>query len=108
MRWRLWLILAIQAVLVLCLAVAVRTGLMPLGVRGEWQWMRLADGIKPPWEWFALAVMGIAAYAAMDAVISSGYHRALLSEAHQRLGRPREARQLLIEAQDWAECSGER
>ena len=51
---------------------------------------------------------GIAAYAATEAVIWSGYHRALLSEAYQRLGRLREARQLLIEAQDWAERSGER
>jgi predicted ATPase len=51
---------------------------------------------------------GIAAYAATEAVIWSGYHRALLSEAYQRLGRPHEARQLLIEAQDGAERSGER
>ena len=65
MRWKLWLILAVQAALVVLLAVAVRTGLMPLGIRGEWQWMRLADGAKPPWDWFALAAAGVAAYAAV-------------------------------------------
>ncbi|HJS86007.1 MAG TPA: hypothetical protein VJ779_11165, partial [Acetobacteraceae bacterium] len=51
---------------------------------------------------------GMEAYAATDAVIWSGYHRALLAEAYQQVGRLTEARQLLVEAQDWAECSGER
>jgi hypothetical protein len=64
MRWRLWLILSIQAVLVLLLAVGLRTGRMPLGIRGEWQWTRLDDGVKRLWESFALASAGVAAYAA--------------------------------------------
>jgi hypothetical protein len=63
MRWKLWLILAIQAALVILLAIGVGTGRMPLGIRGEWQWMRLPDGMKPQWEWFALAAAGVAAYA---------------------------------------------
>ncbi|MBV9776588.1 MAG: tetratricopeptide repeat protein, partial [Acetobacteraceae bacterium] len=61
-----------------------------------------------PEEGISLMEKGIAAYAATEAVIWSGYHRARLSEAYQRLGRPREARQLLIEAQDCAERTGER
>jgi hypothetical protein len=64
MRWRLRLILTIQAALVVLLALAVCTGLMPLGIRGEWQWMRLADDVRLLWESFALALAGVAAYAA--------------------------------------------
>ena len=64
MRWRLWLILAIQAVLVGSLAAAVRSGLMPLGIRGEWLWARLPEGVRSVWEWSALAALGVAAYAA--------------------------------------------
>lgn len=63
MRWRLSLILAIQAALVVALAVAMRTGLMPLGVRGEWEWSRLPGFVRQVWEWFALAGLGVAAYA---------------------------------------------
>ena len=36
---------------------------MPLGIRGEWEWMRLAEGVRPPWDWFALAAAGVAVYA---------------------------------------------
>jgi methylthioxylose transferase len=68
MRWRLWLILAIEAALVLLLTVAVRTGLIPLGIRGEWEWMRLNEEVKQPWEWFALALVCVAAYAAFAGV----------------------------------------
>src|SRR5437773_2384036 len=63
MRWRLWLILILQAVLVLLLAIAVETGVMPLGVRGEWQWMRLGRRVSIPWDWLALAGLGVAASA---------------------------------------------
>ncbi len=56
----------------------------------------------------ALMNEGIEAYAATETVIWSGYYRALLAEAYQRLGRSPEARQLLIEAQDLAERTGER
>ena len=64
MRWKLWLILAFQAVLVVALVVAVRLERMPLGIRGEWQWLRLADNVKLLWESFAIALTGVAAYAA--------------------------------------------
>src|SRR5262249_19133126 len=63
MRWRLRLTLIIQAALVVLLVIAWRRDWMPLGVRGEWQWLRLADGVSPPWGWFALAAMIVAAYA---------------------------------------------
>src|SRR5439155_26334454 len=63
MRWRLWLILILQAVLVLLLAIAVETGVMPLGVRGEWQCMRLGRRVSIPWDWLALAGLGVAASA---------------------------------------------
>ena len=76
MRWRLWLILGVQAALVVFLAVAVRTGLLPLGVRGEWQWMRLADGAKTPWDWFAVAVLGVFGYAAVVGLGSRTLKRA--------------------------------
>ena len=56
----------------------------------------------------ALLNAGMGAYAATGAAIWSGYHRALLAEAYQRLGQLCEARQILSEAQDWAERSGER
>jgi hypothetical protein len=65
MRWRLWLILTVQVALVVSLTVAVRTGLMPLGIRGEWQWMRLAEDIKSSGEWLTLALAGVAVYAAL-------------------------------------------
>jgi tetratricopeptide (TPR) repeat protein len=57
-----------------------------------------------------IAVMheGMEAYRASETVIWSGYHRALFAEAYRRLGRLREARQLLTEAQDLAERTGER
>jgi hypothetical protein len=58
------LILIVQAALVGLLTVAVRTGLMPLGIRGEWQWLRLPDDVGLLWESFALALVGVAAYAA--------------------------------------------
>ena len=61
-----------------------------------------------PEQGIGLMKEGMEAYAATDAVIWSGYHRALLAEAYQQVGRLTEARQLLVEAQDWAERSGER
>jgi hypothetical protein len=65
MRWRLWLILGVQAALVVLLAIAVRTDRLPLGIRCEWQWMRLGEGAKTPWDWFAVAVIGVVAFAAV-------------------------------------------
>lgn len=67
MRWRLSLILTVQAVVVVVLAVGVRTGLIPVGVRGEWRWVRLDDSVRLLWESLALAAAGVAAYAAFVA-----------------------------------------
>jgi hypothetical protein len=64
MRARLWLILILQAGLVILLSVAVKTGLLPVGVAGEWLWGRIKPTVKLPWDWFTLAILGIAAYAA--------------------------------------------
>jgi hypothetical protein len=55
-------------VLVGLLVGAVRGGLMPLGVRGEWEWSRLPDVVRQVWEWFALAGLGVAAYSAFVGV----------------------------------------
>jgi predicted ATPase len=56
----------------------------------------------------ALMQEGMEAYRASGTVIWSGHYHALLAEAHQRVGRLREARQLLAEAQGLAERTGER
>jgi hypothetical protein len=64
MRWRLWLILSIQAALVLLLAIGVHSGRMPLGIRGEWQWLRVDDKIRLLWESLVLAAAGVGGYAA--------------------------------------------
>src|SRR5262249_55163574 len=63
MRLRLWLILILQAALVFLLAMGVKTGLMPLGIRGEWEWLRLGKTVFVSWDWLALAGLGVAAYA---------------------------------------------
>jgi predicted ATPase len=56
----------------------------------------------------ALMREGMEAYRASETVIWSGYYRALLAEAYRRLGQLHEARQLLIEAKNLAERTGER
>lgn len=63
MRWKVCLILAFQAALVAALTAAVRSGAMPLGIRGEWEWSRLPDFVRQVWQWIALAGVGVAAYA---------------------------------------------
>ena len=63
MQSRLWLILILQAALVILLAVAVKTDCFPLGIRGEWVWDRLKPTVRVPWDWLALAGFGAAAYA---------------------------------------------
>jgi hypothetical protein len=61
MRWKLGLVLTAQAAAVLLLAFAVSARLVPLGVRGEWEWLRVQ--ISPTKEWLFLAILGVAAYA---------------------------------------------
>ena len=63
MRLRLWLILILHTALVIVLAVAVKTEVLPLGVRGEWQWGRIKPTVPIPWGWLCFACLGIALYA---------------------------------------------
>jgi hypothetical protein len=63
MRWKLCLFVIMQAALVFLLALAVHLGLMPLGVRGEWEWMRLGKSAALSFGWLALAGLAVAAYA---------------------------------------------
>ena len=65
MRLKLWLILILQAALVFLLAVAVKTGLLPLGIPGEWQWSLLKPTVHVPWDWLALSLLGVIAYAVL-------------------------------------------
>jgi hypothetical protein len=64
MRWKLRLILSIQAVLVVLLAVGIRSGRMPLGIRGEWEWVRLDHSVNPLWQTLVVSAAGVAGYAA--------------------------------------------
>ncbi|MBV8614468.1 MAG: AAA family ATPase [Acetobacteraceae bacterium] len=60
-----------------------------------------------PDEGIAIINEGRRAYTDIEVVTWSGYHRALLAEAHRRAGRLHEARGLLVEAQGLAERTGE-
>ena len=50
MRIKFWLILIVQAALVVLLAVAVKRKLIPLGVPGEWEWLRVRF-LPRGWGW---------------------------------------------------------
>jgi hypothetical protein len=63
MRPRLWLIVFLQAALVILLAVAVAKRLLPLGVPGEWEWNRIPAGIALSWDALFLAGLAVVAYA---------------------------------------------
>ena len=56
-----WLILIVQAALVFLVACAMGSALVPLGVPGEWEWLRVKA--PPPWDGLLLAVLGVAVYA---------------------------------------------
>lgn len=68
MRWKLVVIVGIQAILVIGLGIGVASGLFPLGIRNEWEWLRVAAKVPRPWAWFALAVCVMAAYAVVVAL----------------------------------------
>jgi methylthioxylose transferase len=61
MRKRTWLILIVQAALVSLLVFAVGSRRIPLGVPGEWEWLRVQ--FPPVWQWLCLAGLGVVAYA---------------------------------------------
>src|SRR5271154_6730444 len=61
MRPRTWLILIVQAALVSLVVFAVGSRRIPLGVPGEWEWLR---SLFPPlWQWLGIAGLGGVAYA---------------------------------------------
>ncbi len=60
------LTLVVSAVLVVGLALAVRSGAMPLGVRGEWEWSRLPNA--PLAVDVVVAGVGVAGYALFAAL----------------------------------------
>jgi methylthioxylose transferase len=66
MRPRIWLIVILQAVLVILVVIAVRSRLVPLGVPGEWEWLRVQ--FPPVWQWLCLAGLAVAGYAAFVAL----------------------------------------
>jgi len=66
MRVKFWLILTLQAALVVVLATAVGARLVPLGVPGEWEWLRAQFSPQPAG--LLLAVLGVAAYAGLVAL----------------------------------------
>jgi hypothetical protein len=66
MRLRIWLILIVQAALVSLVVIAVASRRVPLGVPGEWEWLRVK--FPPVWQWLCLAGLGVVGYAAFVAI----------------------------------------
>jgi len=73
MRVKIWLVLMVQAGVVVLLAIAVGARLVPLGVPGEWEWLRVR--FVPSSEGLVLAVLGVAAYAGFVALGLKGVER---------------------------------
>jgi hypothetical protein len=63
MRLRIWLIVILQAALVVMLTIGVAKRLLPLGVPHEWEWNRIPAGIVLSWDALFLAGLAVAAYA---------------------------------------------
>jgi hypothetical protein len=66
MKTRLTLFLIAQAAFVAGFAVALRSGAMPLGVRGEWEWLRVPAG--PSWADVLLTGAAVMTYAVLAAL----------------------------------------
>jgi methylthioxylose transferase len=66
MRPRIWLILIVQAALVSGTVLAVASRRVPLGVPGEWEWLRVK--FPPVWIWLGLGGLAVVAYAGFVAV----------------------------------------
>jgi methylthioxylose transferase len=62
MRMRFWLILLIQAALVMGLLLGLRSGFISAGIPGEWEWLRLPPWATPAWDWLFLAAIAVLAY----------------------------------------------
>lgn len=66
------MVLLVQALLVAGFAAAVRSGALPLGVRGEWEWQRLPRGIAVSPLSFVVGLTGVAVYAVAAAIVLRG------------------------------------
>jgi methylthioxylose transferase len=66
MRWIKGLILAVEALLVVALLAAIRGKAMPLGIKGEWEWLRVT--IAPPFDGLMEAGLAVAAYCVFAAL----------------------------------------
>ena len=84
MRLRTWLILIVQAALVSLVVFAVGSGRVPLGVPGEWEWLRVK--FPPVWQWLCLAGLGVAAYAGFVAVGFKALAAKIVTAASKRPG----------------------
>ena len=77
MRCIAWIVLAAEAALVAALAVGLRSGRMPLGVPGQWEWQRIRVAPAP-----LSLLIGLAAVLAYSAFIALG-HRALSAQENR-------------------------
>jgi hypothetical protein len=57
-------IVSLQAALVVGFGVALSSGTWPLGVKGEWEWLRLPVGVRPTVLDLLVASAGVSSYAA--------------------------------------------
>lgn len=98
MRPLTWLILIVQAALVGLLVFAVGSRRIPLGVPGEWEWLRVQ--FPPVWLWLCLTGLGVAAYAIFAAmgfkVIAANSSRAVEARWLTALGLAAIAIQAII------------
>ena len=65
MRWSHWLILALQALVVGLFIAAVRSAVIPLGIPGEWEWLRVRAA--SPLAGLAVAAAAVAVFVAVAA-----------------------------------------
>ena len=63
MRHLTRIFLVLQLLLVALLVVGIRSGRIPTGIRGEWEWLRLGEGIHLFWASAALGAAGVLAFA---------------------------------------------
>ena len=67
------LILGLEAAIVARFVIALRSGTMPLGVRGEWEWLRVPNA--PEAIRILVASAGLAIYATLAAILMSWLSR---------------------------------
>ncbi|WP_422930661.1 hypothetical protein [Singulisphaera sp. PoT] len=81
MRTARILIPILQAIVLLGFALAIRNGLMPLGVRGEWEWLRLPKNVSTTWLENLTGFGGLLVYAAL---LGFGYRRLMGKTSYRR------------------------